>query len=252
MTSYHRRYADGEHEAVWAELRALGPVPDALREDVAAVAESTMLRADRQIGRIEEQLAGLGFVPAWLVRERPTGDCLAALDRLAAEIGRLPAAYEAGLRVLGGVSFVGDCAALGLGHRYPAAAGPPRHVAPLYPDPLWLPSVECLREEWEEYRKDAGEYPDLPPEDGFHQGFPDTPHRADGPRRANVSGAGFDLALPDDCADPVVDGVGGRPGITLVGYLRTSIAWGGFPGWSFAAPERVPPALAALRARPDF
>ncbi|MEV4614591.1 hypothetical protein AB0K43_18635 [Kitasatospora sp. NPDC049258] len=238
MTSYHRRYAAGEHEAVWAELRALGPVPDPLREDVTAVAELTMRRVERHLDRIEQQLAGLDFAPAWQVRERPTTAGLAGLDRLAGAIGRLPAAYEAGLRVLGGVSFVGDCPALGLGHRLPAGA-------PIYPDPLWLPSVESLREEWEDYRADAAEYPDLAT-DGFYQGAPDEPHQA------KVSGASFDLVLPDGCADPVVDGVGGRPGITLVGYLRTSVAWGGFPGWSFAPPQAVPPALAALRARPDF
>ncbi|WP_371495674.1 hypothetical protein OG871_08790 [Kitasatospora sp. NBC_00374] len=247
MTSYFQRYAGGEHEAVWTELRALGPVPEALREDVVAVAERTMLRADRHIIRIEEQLAGLGFAPAWQVRERPSAEDLAELDRLADEIGRLPAAYEAGLRVLGGVSFVGDCTALDLGHRsHPDHGGAPRRrTVAVYPDPLWLPSVQSLGEEWAEYREDADEYPDLAV-DGFYQGSPDELHTA------NVSGASFDLALPDGCADPVVDGVGGRPGITLVEYLRTSIAWGGFPGWSFAPSQEVPPALAALRATPDF
>jgi hypothetical protein len=39
--------------------------------------------------------------------------------------------------------------------------------------------------------------------------------------------------------------------VTLVTYLRISISWGGFPGWSFE-PERAPAALARLRVEPDF
>jgi hypothetical protein len=47
-------------------------------------------------------------------------------------------------------------------------------------------------------------------------------------------------------ADPALIRVDGREGIRLVEYLRTSFAWGGFPGFEFYPP--APPELDELRA----
>ena len=62
----------------------------------------------------------------------------------------------------------------------------------------------------------------------------------------------FDVGDGKDQLEVVLHGVDGRPGVTLVEYLRISIAWGGCPGWSFAPAARVPAALEALRRAPDF
>ncbi|MCW2859555.1 MAG: hypothetical protein JWP48_1263 [Actinoallomurus sp.] len=243
MTSFAQRYAVGDYEGVWADMRRLGPIPEALLEDCAAVAAETMRRVRRHVDRLTAVLTELGLdqPSGWEGFPAPTAADHAELDELAAEIGPLPVALDACLRYVGGVLFAGDCPALNL--RW--TAGDQFHVAGLYPDPLVLPDVKTMRHMWNEHRYRVQEDPELA-EEGFHYEFaPDHLHKA------NVSGATHDIFLPSEIADPVLHGVQGREDITLVEYLRLSIAWGGMPGWSFQ-PDRAPAALAALRTRPDF
>lgn len=108
---------------------------------------------------------------------------------------------------------------------------------PAFPDPLCLPGVEFL--EWE-LENDSGELRTGP--------FPFAPDEL---HKANISGGTHDLSLSDPSADPVLLGVAGRPGITLIGYLRVSVSWGGLPGYSFS-PAGRPPALDKLMAKPQF
>jgi hypothetical protein len=42
VASYLSRYVAGDFSGVWAELRALGRIPNALAKDCAAVAAETM------------------------------------------------------------------------------------------------------------------------------------------------------------------------------------------------------------------
>jgi hypothetical protein len=237
VTSYMSRYIAGEHEAVWTEIRALGSVPDDRVDDVQAVADETMRRVARHVARIAEHLGSLGFVPAderIPVFEPPTDDDRAELDRLDEEMGGLPAAFAACLRQVGTVDFTGDCPQLGLAyHQRRGVSGMP--PGPDFPDPLVVPSTEFLSYRWDDREDDEGFI------------FPFAPDEL---QKANISGGTHDLELPD-AADPVLVGVVGRPGITLVQYLRTSIRWGGFPGWEFAA-DQAPPGLQALRVMPDF
>jgi hypothetical protein len=243
MASYHQRFLAGDHRAVWDELADLGDVPDPLADDVAAVARETMRRVARHVARIAEALDGLGHVPdndRIPVHRPPTDADRVEVDRLDAEIGGLSAAFAAALREVGSVSFTGDCPALGLYYhaRFPSDQGMP--PGPGYPDPLVLPSVGYLDYNWEAHN-----------EDGDAEGELVFPFAPDELHKTNVSGGTHDLYLPDRSADPVLYYVAGRDGITLVQYLRVSIAWGGFPGWSFA-PDQAPAALAGLRAEPDF
>jgi len=72
MNSYLSRYEQGEHEAVWAELRAFGP---AVRDrghfdDAWAVARATMRRARTNIELIIERLDSIGF-SFWDGRQGP-------------------------------------------------------------------------------------------------------------------------------------------------------------------------------------
>ncbi|MBZ4320868.1 hypothetical protein [Streptomyces huiliensis] len=247
MTSFFTRYArQGEHEQVWNELRRLGPVPGAFEEDVVAVATATMERFARHVVRLAEALPELGFVRAsegLPPHQPPTEATPAAVREMEEAVGPLPAALKASFLTVGDVSFLGDCPALGLHYHggFEPEPGPPGVE---YPDPLDVAGVEHLRYEWEAYTED----PDG--DDGDDEEFlfsiaPDEFHKA------NVSGGTHDVVLPDACADPEVYGVRGRKGITLVEYLRTSIAWGGLPGWEFA-PGRPPAALERLAVRPDF
>lgn len=85
----------------------------------------------------------------------------------------------------------------------PASSRVPVFVPPPHDD--WLES------EWGERQHDS-----LEPLDEPFQFAPDELHKA------NISGATHDLWLPDARADPVLLDVAGRPGITLVDYLRIS------------------------------
>lgn len=241
VTSYTQRYIGGDHEGVWADLRRLGPVPDALTEDCTAVAAQTMQRVAGHVARLADQLTGLGLVPSGTLLKPPGAADRTELDALAAEIGAMPIALDACLRHVGGVWFAGDCPALDEYYTSADQYG----AAGVLPDPLVLPDTEYLRYSWDDYRDQVQDDPELA-EAGFVFDFaPDELHKA------NISGSTHNIALAQTVADPVIHGVGGRPEITLVDYLRLSISWGGMPGWSFKA-DHAPAALAALRVHPDF
>ena len=242
VTSYLERFRAGEYVPVWAEIGQLPAVPTEQIDDVTAVARETMHRVARHARRIADALAELDFEPSHHgipVLEPPSDNELADVARLDAQIGGLPIAFAACLREVGGVSFLGDCAALQLYYNEPISSHtmPP---GPEYPDPLSLPPLAFLRESWDEHREDADE--------GDEFGFEFAPDEL---HKANISGSTHTLYLPDTRPDPTIYGVAGRSGVTLVEYLRISIRWGGFPGWSFA-PDRAPVALARLRVEPDF
>ncbi|MGW5052073.1 hypothetical protein [Actinokineospora sp. NPDC004072] len=236
MTSYYRRYLRGDREAVWAELRALGPVPDALVEDAAAVADETMIRVAQHVARIAAALPELGWVAADpLVPPHDPPDDDALVDDLTEKIGGLPLALDACLRRVGQVWFAGDCPVLDLTYH---AEPTPRSLppGPEFPDPLCLGNAYSLAYEWEHCDdQTAFAFPLAPDELG----------------KANLDGGDHRIALPSDLADPPLLGVAGKPGTTLVEYLRESIRWGGFAGWSLN-PDLAPHALITLRAEPDF
>ncbi|GAB3828101.1 hypothetical protein ACFPIJ_08490 [Dactylosporangium cerinum] len=235
MTSYHQRFLAGEHREVWAELGGLGSVPAGLADDVAAVADETMRRVAVHARRLAAALPELGLVSSRPLHLPPTAEDLADLSRLDTEIGGLPAALAACLREVGQVMFTGDCPVLGITYEEMEPEDTP------LPDPLVTPGADWLRQQWDDHR-DA--YGDPGP---FHFTF-----SPDDLTKANISGLSYQIDLPSDAADPPLTGITWRTGpITLVEYLRTSIAWGGLPGWS-TAPDDVPTELGQLRVTPDF
>lgn len=153
--------------------------------------------------------------------------------------GRVPLALVACLRQVGGVHFTGA-------HRhgpdtwsFPVdwwAKDARRRNESLHADPLCLAPGRYFLEQYQYWSDYWG--PGAP---WWFDLAPDELHKAD------VSGATQDIALPDTHVDPVLTGVGGRPGITLVEYLRVSFGWGGFPGFELLD-EPLPPWLAQLRA----
>jgi len=242
-TSYTQRYMNGDHERVWQELRALGPIPPNLAEDCAAVAAETMRRAGRHIARLAEALTDLGLVPRGTLLTPPTPADLTDLDLLTTQIGALPAAVDACFRYVGGVDFTGDCPALQLG--FEDASQYHDLEGWQLPDPLVLPDIAYLRDEWDMYTEAAEAEPELADE-GFAFEF-----APDDLTKSNISGASLTIALPSSVADPVLYTKDDGTETTLVEELRTSIAWGGMPGWSFG-PAHAPAALAGLRVTPDF
>lgn len=143
---------------------------------------------------------------------------------------------------IGGVSLMGDLPQLGLIYD---AAEDIRTMPPGLPfaDPLVIASIERLEYELTEYldEVDPSEHHPMIP----FAFAPDELHKA------NISGGEHTISLPSRAPDPVISGIAGRPGITLVSYLRLSIAWGGLPGYSFA-PHTAPELLSRLRTDPAF
>jgi hypothetical protein len=240
MPSFTHRYNTGEHRQVWQELRALGPVPAAQADDVAEVAALTMRRANAQLLEIEDALSATGYVRYgdWLDPDESDAELLAGL---AERIGGLPAALTACMCEIGGASFLGDWAEINLRYEGPVES---LQAELADPDPLCLPPAHILDDEWEAYAYDLDPENPEPPQFRF-------PFAPDEDHKANFSGGTHDIRLPDTCADPELLGVYGRPGVTLVEYLRTAVAWGVFPGWSLHDGP-VPEALQRLRREPDF
>ncbi len=244
MMSLASRYEAGEWTEVWDEIRRLGPVPSMRQADVADVARATMARANAQIRSIVDGLFSLGFEPANSdvpVLIPPPPDVIDRLARMESSLGPLPEALKASMTRIGYVSLLGDCADISLHyHRGPSSRVRGMPPGRNFPDPLCLPDILQFESEWEERRMDSRLASDEP-----FQFAPDELHKA------NISGGAHEVRLPDSHADPVLLGVAGRPGISLVEYFRTSVSWGGFPGFAFYSGD-LPKSLEGLTARPLF
>lgn len=243
MASLSARYQAGDWDAVWHEIRTTAS-SELVAADVDDVASATMQRARTQIDDLASRFVDLGLRSAGSipVRTPPPPDVVGRLAVLERTTGQLPAALRALMTHVGGVSLMGDLPRLGLSYD---AGKRPRTMPPGPPfaDPLVISDVDYLefevREHLEEVALDASA-PLLP--FGF---APDELHKA------NISGGEHTISFSSHLPDPVITGIAGRLGITLVEYLRLSIAWGGLPGYSFA-PHAAPKTLARLRADPAF
>lgn len=243
MATLSARYQAGDWAAVWHDIRTTAS-SELVAADVDDVASATMQRARRQIDDLVSRFVDLGLRSAGGadVRTPPPADVVERLAVVERTTGQLPAALRALMTHVGGVNLMGDLPRLGLsyyGGRRPRTMPP----GPPFVDPLVISDVDYLEVEVNEHREEVAMDASatlLP--FGF---APDELHKAD------VSGGEHTISFTSHLPDPVITGVAGRPGITLVEYLRLSVAWGGLPGYSFA-PHAAPKALARLRADPAF
>jgi hypothetical protein len=93
-----RRYQKGEHEAVWSELRALGPTvrDPALEAEAMAVARLTMTRMRDDLERIAATLKAGKYrtkLPVPVQREKPDNKAAQALEKIVG--GPLPMSLRA-------------------------------------------------------------------------------------------------------------------------------------------------------------
>jgi hypothetical protein len=171
----------------------------------------------------------------------PPHDATDRMVKLEGSLGPIPEAFKASMCEIGAVSLLGDCARIALRyHGAPHSRATTMPPGADFPDPLCLPGVDLLEWEWGERGHDSLGLSVEP--------FPFAPDEL---HKANISGGTHDIWLPDAHADPVLLGIAGRPGITLVEYLRVSVMWGGFPGHAFG-PAAWPRGLGQLRSRPQF
>ncbi|MEU7877954.1 hypothetical protein [Microbispora bryophytorum] len=248
MASWSARYRAGECFAVWNELRAYGPdgVPEAHREDAEEVARETMGRVAANVDVVVERLAAAHYAFAFPERARqvPTDDDLIAVRRAEQIIGPMPLALRSCLEIVGGVDLCGDGGAALPHVSYHAD---PYEDWVLYPDPLVLPSGVYLWHDWESWGGDVEQGCACTDHDEgelcrFHsEGFPFT-FAPDEVHKASVSGSEQDIMLPSKSADPELFG-SRRTGVTLVEYLRISLAWGGFPGYDAGPADAALPKM---------
>lgn len=229
VVSLAARYGRGEHAAVWDELRHR-PVSPA---DSAAVAEATMRRVARNVDIIVEQLRAAGWRWAYpeMARQAPADADIQAITILEQHLGPLPAALRACLMQVGEVWLCGTLP----GWDPPWFAFGDLDTYPAMGDPLVLPSARWLAEELAEW--DSSEWVEV--KRPFRFGFaPDEQHKA------GISGRTHDMALPASTADPPLHGIEYRQDVTLVEYLRVSLAHGGFAGAQFMT--ALPPLLTTI------
>jgi hypothetical protein len=278
MVSLAERYEAGEHLEVWDELNALGAkvYRPAMRADAERVAELTMQRAALNIATLivrltlmgyrfghrynrnqrrrtiedlglRDSLASAGRDVSWVdagdVEEHvmgwqsPADDVLAVLGQLEKTTGPFPLALHAFVEHVDVVDLSGSFPSWDpSAYAFDDADWPPFGVLS---DPLNFNGIEVIAEF---VRSDPAFM------DPSHIPRPRTLSMPVAPNHllsANQAGEYHCVLLPDLVADPILEGVYGRPGIRLVEYLRVAFAWGGFPGFEFAAD--VPPEIEVLR-----
>jgi hypothetical protein len=212
--NYLERYRNGEHEQVWNELQALGPL---IRQEpyvtpAQAVASETMRRVRRNCERLVSRLQSLGYVfgtfPDGTRRSytadpltRPSEQMRADCAELESEAGLLPLSLFAFWQEVGAVDLVG---------MHPAW---PDGLDPLVVDPP-EGALSFLFDEDEE-DESLGRFAGLAPDD-LH--------------KDNTSGGDpYGVRLPNPAADFLFEYE--RHNLLFVSYLRMAILhWGGFPG----------------------
>jgi hypothetical protein len=222
MTFLVERYESGEHLAVWAKINEGRAAP----EESARVADLTMGRVSQAVDLIIERLEFAGWLwsyPDAPRRELPSSEDVEAVAAMEAQIGPLPAALRSCLLLVGGVF---------LGGTFPSwtfttdAGGEDGDKPVVYADPLALQPANRLIWGLEDAPDSRPRELLADPWEWFFSG--------DDLQKAGVSGGGDSLQMPFDGVDPVLI-LARRPGITLVEYLRTTLRFGGFPGFEFEA-----------------
>ncbi len=130
MATFLERYQNGDREAVWDELVALGVNvrEEPFYADARAVARETMQRARANVEMLHQRLTALDYrfeYPNEAVQP-PAPDAAAGLDEFERVVGQIPLSLRAWCEIVGEVNFIGNHPSLAFyGSR--AAARAPVH-----------------------------------------------------------------------------------------------------------------------------
>jgi hypothetical protein len=230
---------------VWNDLRDYesAGVPESRQEDAEEVTRETMRRVAANVDMLVDRLSSAKYAFAFpeSVRQAPAVEDLEAVTMAETIIGPLPMALRACLEIVGSVNLCGDGGLLLPHVRY---RGPQRESWDFAPDPLVLHPGQMLGNEIGSIVGDLslGCACTDPEEDEpcrFHANGFSFSVAPDEAAKENFSGGYHTIHLPNANADPPLEGVAVAESISLVEYLRLSLAWGGFPGYS-ARPAHVP------------
>ncbi|HEY1699493.1 MAG TPA: HEAT repeat domain-containing protein [Trebonia sp.] len=221
-----RRYQRGEHQAVWRELAAAGPLTDAWRAEAGQVAAATMERVRDNAERLAKALRERGWPLPWGSLAGPDPDTDENIREMERELGApVPPALAAFWRVVGSIDFVPGQGSSPWPDRA-EPAGVPEGLGDL--DPLEIRGGVCLRRELDSRRGDnKAVHPAAAQPQPVHPeaAFMDFGICRDSALKQGYSGATIPVFLPFAGADPVVeDGAG----LSLTDYLRKAFAGQGF------------------------
>jgi hypothetical protein len=236
MTSFCERYCNGEHEAVWEELIALG---DAVRDsryfpDAVAVAQQIVHRSCQNLQVLHERLLGLGYEfadPENALRMATPSD-LAQLDSIEKRFGPGPIIFRVWYETIGSVNFSQSAGQLQCPELGKPEPGPDVFGLGSHPVLIFLDLRESLRSWEEEYALFTD--PEHAREREILRGYPieEEPEPEAvmflGGCASTCEGKGFEL--PNLAIDGVIydDGAGDT---FFVQELREAFRWGGFPFW---------------------
>jgi hypothetical protein len=212
------RYQKGEHELVWAELRAFESIGGDLLIEASAVAEETMKRVAHNADLLAERFQAHDWRPLYgELRTLPQGsdqETIIRMEQISG--GSLPLSLKFFWTIVGGLNFVWD---------YNSGPEPDLGLDMTQDnlDPLCVGSAgesAYLIEEWEYQCKDVD--PEL--WDPFLLELsPDNLHKA------NISGGSpYGVELPFPGVDPIFAYEPHK--LPFTDYLRLAFKCGGFPG----------------------
>jgi hypothetical protein len=216
-----RRYQRGEHQAVWRELAAAGPLTDAWRAEAEQVAVATMERVRDNAERLAKALRERGWPLPWGSLGGPDPDTDENIREIERELGApVPPALAAFWRVAGSIDLVPGEGSSPWPERA-KSAGVPESLRDL--DPLEIRGGMCLQLELDAWR--GGNTAVRPGPVHPEAAFMDFGICRDSALKQGDSGATIPVFLPFAGADPVVeDGAG----LSFTDYLRTAFAGKGF------------------------
>ncbi|HEY1182818.1 MAG TPA: hypothetical protein VGE89_01460 [Bryobacteraceae bacterium] len=218
------RYQNGDFEAVWRDMVALGPDvrKESFEKAAWAVAQETMRRAQHNIELLVARLKQLDY--RFLHEELVYRPCTKKEQKALGEMERdgviIPLSFRAFLEAVGTVDLIGSHPTLNPvdGGRTRRPGGPI-----LSSDPLEFSghfALELLFDEWEDTISEDR------PTVSWEVGGDAEDKTWLGDEERNGC---YTVQLPNSAADAVLEGEAHK--ITFVEYLRLSFRWGGFPGW---------------------
>ncbi len=226
MQTLLRRYLQGEHVEVWAELTARGNQVrrEPMLHDALGVARETMRRVRHNLELLVPRLHdfgfafGAGFLDDYSSEEAqevmrhapilgaPAPNVLEQIAELEALTGTLPMSLRGWYELVGTVNLIG------------MKPDWPRGRLPHGLDPLFVYSIETAIEMVREY-SDMGVWQ----QDPVLSLAPDEFHKY------GISGLGsYGLQLPDEAADALL--LHEWHGTTFMNYVRIALQWAGMPG----------------------
>ena len=228
------RYQSGEHREVWTELVNAGDAvwKQPLAQEAIDVAMATMDRIHRNLERLYNRLAQLGFEfaypdAAFVTAKSDAVERIAALEE---KHGRLPISGRAWFRTFESVTFEQAVAQFNGEHGPQRLHGLGSHPA------LIVRSIEDGMQIWNDHLDEMKSYGEDPSYDSTLLLV--------GPVLSNCDTAHFELGIYH--MDDLQFGADGRDDPSFIDHLRHAIQHGGFPFWHYC-PTGLP-----WEKKPDY